>query len=75
MKRVRLINELLAQDLIETDMKHHLLGCQLPQEFKFYKDMSWITSCDTSSPIVHGLLLKKYHENGLDKKKKYYLRI
>lgn len=45
----------------------HLLGCGLPQEFKYYKDMNFIVSCDTSNPIVMGIKGHRYRdENGLD---------
>lgn len=48
---------------------HHLLGCSLPQEFKLYKDWSWIDSVDTSNPVVHGLKGIRYNgEHGLNEK-------
>lgn len=45
----------------------HLLGCALPDEFKYYtitypELSSFIVSIDTSNPIVHGLLDIKYDE-------------
>ena len=33
----------------------HLLGCNLPQEYLYYKDFPFIETIDTSNPIIHGL--------------------
>lgn len=57
--RIELINKLNIKDT-----KIHLLGCSLPQEFYAYKNIPEIISCDTSNPIVHGILGIKYN-NGL----------
>ena len=43
----------------------HLLGCALPQEFRYYKDFPFIESIDTSNPIIHGLEGIRYSSNGL----------
>lgn len=50
--------------------KVHLLGCYLPQEFKFYKKFNFneIISVDTSNPIVHGIKGIKYKDFGLKTK-------
>lgn len=45
-------------------IKLHLLGCNLPQEYKAYKNLN-IFSCDTSNPIVNGIFNVRYTENGL----------
>lgn len=58
------IQYLVDNDLDIYDV--HLLGCSLPQEFSYYKDMSFIVSCDTSNPIVMGIKGHRYTENGLD---------
>jgi hypothetical protein len=34
---------------------HHLLGCALPQEGLYYRDLPFIYSMDTSNPVVHGI--------------------
>lgn len=59
----------LEEDLaLPRNIKYHLLGCSLPQEFKiaerfnFIKDM--FESVDTSSPVVHGIYNIKYHPQG-----------
>lgn len=52
----------------------HLLGCSLPDEFKYYtvehKELERpIKSLDTSNPVVHGILGVRYSsEFGLDQK-------
>lgn len=41
----------------------HLLGCSLPQEFKYYLDCpfrDYIDSVDTSNPVLHGMMGLKY---------------
>lgn len=67
--RKLLIAQWLEEGIINKDKKHHLLGCSLPQEFKFYSDFEWVCSIDTSCPIVHGILGVNLKEDGsLDKK-------
>lgn len=57
-----------SQNIINKNKKHHLLGCSLPQEFKYYKGKKWIYSLDTSNPIVHGLLGIRYKKGELKSK-------
>ena len=65
--RVKLIGDLLRDDIINKNKPHHLLGCGLPQEFSFYKhyDYNFIYSLDTSNPVVHGLKGIEYEREGL----------
>jgi hypothetical protein len=65
--RVKLLGDLMRDDVINKDKPHHLLGCGLPQEFSFYKhnDYNFIYSLDTSNPVVHGLKGIEYAEDGL----------
>jgi hypothetical protein len=64
--RIYFINFLKERGYINKDKEHHLLGCSLPQEFLFYKDnFSFITSVDTSSPILHGWFNVRYNDYGL----------
>lgn len=65
--RVKLLGDLLKDGVINTDKKHHLLGCGLPQEFSFYKNSNydWIYSLDTSNPVVHGIKGIEYGTDGL----------
>lgn len=71
--RQRFINELrrrVVKREITRPFSIHLLGCFLPQEFKYYADnnIDFITTADTSNPVVHGLEGIKYPKNGLKKK-------
>ncbi len=63
--RISLISYLLHNEIINTKMPHHLLGCGNPLEFSFYdkKHHAFIESIDTSSPIVHAILNIKYSED------------
>ena len=73
--RLFLINYLYSEGALDTNKPHHLLGCSLPQEMKFYKNAgySFIDSVDTSSPIVHGLKGIRYTKDGL--KEKYPIKL
>ena len=58
--RQRFIEDLINNGVWRWDKPHHLLGCSLAKEFRFYVDRNIynIVSCDTSNPIVaaiHGL--------------------
>lgn len=68
--RQYLINYLARTGVLDTKKEHHLLGISLPQEVAFYKkaEYSFITSVDTSSPIVHGLRDIRFNDNGLQAK-------
>jgi len=63
--RAKLLGELLKDGIINTEKKHHLLGCGLPQEFSLYSEYPWIYSLDTSNPVVHGIKGIGYREDGL----------
>lgn len=43
----------------------HLLGCGLPQEGKYYSNIDWIYSTDTSNPIIAGMEGTIYSNDGL----------
>jgi len=60
--RVALINYLIEEEIIDYEVEHHLLGCALPLEFSFYRDdrYSFLTSLDTSNPIMMSLDNKDY---------------
>lgn len=66
--RSKFIAHLEESGLVNRDKPHHLLGCSLPQEMYFYRNLDWIESVDTSSPVVNGLLNIKYSIVGLDSK-------
>ena len=58
--RSKFIAYLEENDIANRDKPHHLLGCSLPQEMHFYRNLNWVESVDTSNPVVNGLLNIKY---------------
>jgi hypothetical protein len=68
--RISLVKRLMDEKIIDVNKPHHLLGCGLPQEFQFYRDMGYkfIDSIDTSNPVVHGLNGIRYSNTGLTDK-------
>lgn len=58
--RQKLIKMLQADGIWNYNKPHHLLGCSLAKEFAAYTDMPSIRSCDTSNPVVAGILEKTY---------------
>ena len=67
------LQRMADENIINPHMKHHLLGCGLPQEYIAYSDIrtdasSFIYSVDTSNPIVFGLNKIKYTDTGMDYK-------
>ena len=70
--RIFFINKLMQDGIINKDRKHHLLGCSLPQEFKYY-DCSvhgFLDSVDTCSPVMAGISGLRYTVAGLYEKPK-----
>jgi hypothetical protein len=65
MGRIRTISRMYKDKLINKSDRVHLLGCALPQEFRYYNDFPFIESIDTSNPIIHGLEGIEYTSNGL----------
>jgi hypothetical protein len=66
--RYNVIKEFYEKGLIKKSDRIHLLGCNIPQEFSWYKDMPFIETIDTSNPIIHGLAGVKYADYGLENK-------
>ena len=66
--RIAFIQKLVSDGILNKKKPHHLLGCSLPQEFKYYRYYDFIESVDTSNPIVHGLLGIEYGNKGLKDK-------
>lgn len=58
--RYKLINMLISDGIWNHKKPHHLLGCSLAKEFSYYKDIPSIRSCDTSNPVVAGIVGKTY---------------
>lgn len=68
--RIKVISKLYDMGVILDTDRIHLLGCSVPQEFGWYKNMPFIESIDTSNPIMAALDGTEYHGYGLDKKPK-----
>lgn len=69
--RQRFIQQLISDGIWDWDKQHHLLGCSLAREFRFYVDNNIynIRSVDTSNPIVAALHSLKYNDDyGLNEK-------
>ena len=60
--RQRFITDLINSNIWDWSKPHHLLGCSLAKEFRFYVDRNIynIVSCDTSNPIVAAIFGLKY---------------
>ena len=58
--RQKLIRMLINDGIWNHKKPHHLLGCSLAKEFAAYKDIPSIRSCDTSNPVVAGIVGKTY---------------
>ena len=68
--RQLVISKMINMDLIGRTDKIHLLGCSLPQEFLYYKDIKQIVSIDTSNPVMAAFDGNIYNHWGLDLKPK-----
>tara|TARA_R110000803_G_scaffold2472_4_gene8416 strand:+ start:160 stop:951 length:792 start_codon:yes stop_codon:yes gene_type:complete len=67
--RVRFVQGLLNLKSLY-NVKYHLLGCSIPQEFGWYDNHPKIESIDTSNPIMAALDGIFYTDQGLTKKPK-----
>ena len=67
--RVRFVQGLLNLKQLK-DVKLHLLGCSIPQEFGWYDNNPRIESIDTSNPVMSALEGNWYDDNGLNNKPK-----
>ena len=50
--RYNTIKEFYKKGIINKFDRIHLLGCNVPQEFSWYKDIPFIESIDTSNPVI-----------------------
>ena len=66
--RIQVISRLREWNIINDNDRIHLLGCSVPQEFGWYKDLSYIESLDTSNPVMAGIEGLKYSNSGLYEK-------
>jgi len=60
--RQRFVNQLISEGIWNWNKPHHLLGCSLAKEFRFYTNNNIynITSIDTSNPVVAAIKGLKY---------------
>ena len=68
--RVRFVQGLFKIDHLK-DIKFHLLGCSIPQEFGWYDNQDFvkrIESIDTSNPVMAALDGTRYSSNGMNYK-------
>jgi len=70
MGRIQVIFRLLNENVISPNDRVHLLGCSVPQEFKWYDKLSCIESIDTSNPIMATIDGIRYEDGGLQHKPK-----
>jgi len=68
--RIQVVSKMYEIGAIMKKDRVHLLGCQVPQEFSWYKDMPFIETIDTSNPVMVTLDGIKYGRNGLTEKPK-----
>jgi len=68
--RIEIVTRLYNSKIISHVDRVHLLGCQVPQEFSWYKDMPFIETIDTSNPIMATIDGLAYTTNGLTEKPK-----
>ena len=68
--RIQVVSKMYEIGAILKKDRVHLLGCQVPQEFSWYKDMPFIETIDTSNPIMATLDGIQYGRNGLTEKPK-----
>ena len=68
--RISVISALHKMNVIENNDRVHLLGCQVPQEFSWYRGFSFIESIDTSNPVMAALEGMRYNNSGLTEKPK-----
>lgn len=63
--RKRFIKQLIDENIWNWDKPHHLLGCSLAKEFRYYVDQNIynIKSCDTSNPVVAAIKGLKYNDD------------
>ena len=68
--RISVISALHKMKIIEDNDRVHLLGCQVPQEFGWYRGFPFIESIDTSNPVMAALEGLRYTNSGLIEKPK-----
>lgn len=62
--RYWVLERLHASNIIDVTKEHHLLGIQNTTALSNIAQWDWITSIDTSNPIINGFLHNRYDSNG-----------
>ena len=62
--RVKILETIEREGLLNYNKPHHLLGCTLPQEMYQCKYLPYIYSCDTSAPVQQPILNNSFHPDG-----------
>lgn len=62
--RVKILEAIEREGLLNYSKPHHLLGCTLPQEIYACKYLPYIYSCDTSAPVQQPILNNSFDSNG-----------
>lgn len=68
--RVKIIEQLRLDGVLNENKPHHILGCTMPDEFLFYRGCDYIDTIDTSHPIICGIEGIMYKEWGNNQKPK-----
>lgn len=72
--RCSLLFDLHIEGVVKRELRHHLLGCGDPLEYRFYHNQeifSWVTSTDTSCPVILGMFNEELKPGGgLNKEKR-----
>lgn len=67
-ERIRLLNFMDREGIIDRDRKHHLLGTWQAREFAEYSRYNWIYSLDTSNPVMAAIDGDRYGPRGINEK-------
>lgn len=70
LERIKLLQRMVDEDIIDPTIKHHLLGTWAAEEFAHYRDYEWIYSIDTSNPVMAALDGTGYTPKGIIAKPK-----
>ena len=61
--RYMVLRQLDLDGVINKDKEHHLLGLQNTTALRLCCSFPWVTSIDTSNPIINGVISNLYHFN------------
>jgi len=64
-ERVKLLSRMVNENIINHSFAHHLLGTWQAREFAYYTNYRWITSLDTSNPVMAAIDGVRYDDLGI----------